>query len=87
MDSRKSVLKADATGWLLEEDNPSVRYFALTEFMGRAESDTDVKEAKRLIMATGIVPKILGKQKDDGYWEKAENSYIKSKYRGPRARR
>jgi hypothetical protein len=26
----KSLLKADATEWLLEENNPSVRYFALT---------------------------------------------------------
>jgi len=60
---------------------------ARAEFLGRAESDTDVKEAKRLIMATGVVPKILGKQKNDGYWEKAEKFHIKSKYRGTRARR
>jgi hypothetical protein len=80
--SWKSLLRADATDWLLGEDNPSVRHSALTDLLGKTEGDADVKEAKRMIMEIGAVPKILAKQRDEGYWEKAENFYIKSKYRG-----
>jgi hypothetical protein len=33
-------------------------------------------------MTTGIVPRILVKQKPGGYWEKAEDFYVRAKYRG-----
>jgi len=78
----KSLLKADATVWLLEEGNPSVRYFALTDILGRPEDDADVMKAKRRIMEVGVVPRILAKQKAGGFWGVAENFYIKSKYKG-----
>ncbi len=78
----KSYLKSDPTEWLLEEHNPSVRYFTLIEIMNQNESDSKVKEAKEKIMAEGIAPKILSKQKDGGYWEMAENFYIRTKYKG-----
>lgn len=78
----KSLLKANATVWLLEEDNPSVRYFALTDILGRPEGGADVEKVKRLIMEVGVVPGILAKQKAGGFWGVAENFYIKSKYKG-----
>jgi hypothetical protein len=77
----KSVLKADSTTWLLEKDNPSVRYFALTEILDKPVSDSEVKEAKNAIMEIGIVPQILAKQKNDGYWE-APRDFYTAKYRG-----
>lgn len=76
------MLKADPTDWLLEEDNPSVRYFTLTDIIGRSEKDAEVKEAKEEIMKTGLVPKILSKQKEGGYWGKPGDFYIRSKYKG-----
>src|SRR3990170_2873462 len=78
----KSVLKADPTDWLLEEDNPSVRYFTLIDICGRAEADSVVRRTKDEIMETGVVPKILVKQQSGGYWENARDFYIRSKYRG-----
>jgi len=78
----KSLLKADAMDWLLEEDNPSVRYFTLIDILDKPESDTDVRKTKSEIMTNGVVPKILAKQKNEGYWETAENFYIKTKYKG-----
>jgi hypothetical protein len=77
----KSILKADPTTWLLEEDNPSVRYFTLTEILDKPISDSEVKEAKNAIMNIGIVPRILAKQKDNGYWETPRDFYT-AKYRG-----
>ncbi|MCP8317460.1 MAG: nitrogen fixation protein NifH, partial [archaeon] len=82
MSEWKSLLRADPTFWLLEEDNPSVRYFTLTNILEKSEKNPEVKRAKIEIMETGAVPKILAKQKNEGYWEAPENFYIKSKYKG-----
>jgi len=76
------MLKPNPTDWLLEEDNPSVRYFTLTEILGRPEKDGDVRTARDGIMKVGVVPMILAKQKNGGYWETAENFYVRVKYRG-----
>ena len=81
-DNYLKVLKADPRKWLLEEDNPSVRYFALTGLMDKGESHPSVKKAKREIMKTGPVPTILFRQSDAGHWETAEDFYIRTKYKG-----
>lgn len=81
MSNWKSVLKADPIDWLLEKDNPSVRYFAVTEILGKPETDSEVKHAKDEIMKSGVVPKILAKQNNGGYWETPERFYT-SKYKG-----
>jgi len=75
-------LKADPTGWLLEKDNPSVRYFTLTDILGRLENDSEVREAKDEIMEVGAVPKILAKQSIEGYWGSPENFYAPGKFKG-----
>jgi hypothetical protein len=81
MESWKALLNSDQTEWLLEPDNPSVRYFTLTEICGKPDSDAEVKKARLDIMITGIVPKILGKQNTEGYWEAPEAFYT-AKYKG-----
>jgi hypothetical protein len=77
-----SLLKADPTEWLLGEDNPSVRYFTLTDVLKTSENDPSVKKSRNAIMQTGAVPRILAKQKTGGYWGVRENFYIKGKYKG-----
>ena len=76
-----SHLKADPTGWLLEPDNPSVRFLTLTEILDIPATDPDVRAARTAVMHTGIVPQILAHQTEGGYWEKPENLYT-AKYRG-----
>ena len=39
-----------APPWLLEKENPSVRYFALRDLYGKGENDPEVREAKNAIM-------------------------------------
>jgi len=75
-------LKADPTDWLLEGDDPSVRYLALRDLLGREEDDPEVSQAKRRIMEIGAVPKILSKQEPGGHWGKPEHFYQNSKYKG-----
>lgn len=68
----KSVLKADPTDWLLEEDNPSVRYFTLKDLMDLPNNHPDVLAAKGAIPTSKVVMKIFFKQSPEGYWESPE---------------
>ena len=61
--------------WLLEESNPSVRYFALRDLLGRPASDREVRKAKAAIMKHGPVPRILERQEPEGSWRKPEQFY------------
>jgi len=81
MNNWKSVLKSDPTDWLLEEDNPSVRYFTLIEILDLPSSKPEVKKAKAAIMTAGIVPLLLAKQEQGGYWGVPEDFY-RAKYTG-----
>lgn len=82
MGNWKSYLSADPTDWLLEEDNPSVRYFTLKNLLEKPESNPEVIEARENIMKVGVVPKILAKQEAGGYWGIPENFYLRGKYKG-----
>ncbi len=76
-------LKDDPLPWLLEADAavPGVRYFALTELLGRPAGDPEVTAARDLAMAGGPVPAILGAQAPDGFWVEPGPGYY-PKYRG-----
>lgn len=81
MEKWNSLLKADPLPWLLEPDNPSVRYFALKDLADRPEQDREVIDAGREIMLRGAVPRILEKQRESGYWETYPRFYT-DKYKG-----
>ncbi|HUL39585.1 MAG TPA: hypothetical protein VLU38_04765 [Methanomassiliicoccales archaeon] len=68
--------------WLLEEVDPSVRYLALRDLLGKGEGDEEVLEAKARIMEEGPVPRILAQQKPEGNWGEPEDFYRNSKYKG-----
>jgi hypothetical protein len=82
MSTWKLVLDADLTEWLLDKDNPSVRYFTLTDILDMAVDNPEVVDVRKEIIETGVVPKILAKQEDGGYWGIPENFYEHSKYKG-----
>jgi hypothetical protein len=81
MEQWKSILKADPTEWLLEEENPSVRYFTLKDILDKTEEDRDVQAARLGIMQTGMVPQILAKQQDASYLTTYPGFYTR-KYNG-----
>ena len=55
-------------GWLLEEDQPSIRYLALTQLLGKRETDPEVREARARIPSTGWVSEILSRRDPAGWW-------------------
>ncbi len=58
--------------WLLEKGQPSVRYHALLDLMGRKADDPDVKSAYSTIPRVGWAHDLLRTQKPRGYWEAHE---------------
>ena len=67
--------------WLLEKENPSVKYFTLTKLFKKSERDNEVLESKDDIMKIGIVPAILDKLNEAGYWGEPMKFYS-NKYSG-----
>jgi len=78
----KSVLKADPTDWLIEDENPSVRYFTLVDILEEPADGIEATTARRSIMEKGVIPRILDRQNDGGYWGNPEDFYVRGKYRG-----
>ena len=75
------MLRPAPLPWLLEEDNPSVRYLALRELVGKPGRSPDVQKTRKAIMTEGIVPKILSRQNPDGSWAEPGKFY-RNKYKG-----
>jgi hypothetical protein len=74
----RAKLNADPLPWLLEPDNPSVRYFALRDLLDRPETDADVRAARAAIMDSEPVRAILAARHPDGYWVKPGPGYSPS---------
>jgi hypothetical protein len=81
MSDWKDALKADPTKWLLEEDDPGVRYFALRDLLDLPQGDPEVERARRAIMERGAVAEILKKQREQAYIEHYPRFYT-DKYTG-----
>jgi len=73
-------LKAYPIEWLLEPENPSVRYWALIDLMDRPVSDGEVAEAREAIMDSPPVRAILDAQDPEGHWGNPMDMY-NPKYR------
>jgi Prenyltransferase and squalene oxidase repeat len=63
--------------WLLEADQPSVRYYTLVDILGRKDDDPDVREARTAIPWKGWAKDILQAQKPEGHWEPKVPSWDK----------
>jgi len=80
MGKRANTANAEVFDWLLEESNPSVRYFTLRHLRGAPKDDPEVRRTAAAIMDRGPVPQILAAQEEDGNWLAAGQFYT-GKYR------
>jgi hypothetical protein len=62
----KKALKADPTDWLLEPDDPGVRYLALRDIVEAGEKE--IKAARRIAHREGPIARILAEMNPEGYW-------------------
>ena len=62
--------------WLLEPENPSVRYLALRHLLDRLETDADVRAARAAIAQSHVVKRIFAKQAANGFWRDKASPYL-----------
>jgi len=58
--------------WLLEDDQPSVRYYTLTDLLDRPDADPEARAARARIPRAGWASDLLARQGPSGFWERRE---------------
>lgn len=58
--------------WLLSEDQPSVRYYAMTDLLDLKKDDPDVLKASSNIKTIGWAAELLSGLGEAGFWEERE---------------
>jgi hypothetical protein len=76
----KDYLKADPLPWLLEENEPGVRYLALRDILDMAVNDPALIKARQAAHKQGPIKLILDEMHPDGYWVEPGPGY-NPKYR------
>jgi hypothetical protein len=61
-------LDTEILEWLLEDENPSVRYRTFVDLLGRPAEDPEVIDAKDRVLTSEAVVNILTRMHPDGYW-------------------
>lgn len=78
--SWQEQLNGDALTWLLEDDEPGVRYLALRDLSDRSADEAELVEARELAHREGPIATILDQMNEPGYWVEAGPGY-NPKYR------
>lgn len=66
--------------WLLEPENPGVRYLAIRDLLDKSDNDPELIEARHEAHTQGPIKLVLDNMQPQGYWEKAGPGYT-VKYR------
>ena len=82
MVSFEDFVTDDIVQWLLNGDNPPVKYYTLVDLLGENVDSPSITTIQKHIMNKGVVSKILEHQKPGGYWGVEEDFYVRSKYKG-----
>lgn len=81
MSDWNTILKANPTAWLLDEDNPALRYFTLKDILNVPADDITLKAVRQQIMQDGLVPHIRQRQSEPEYIQAFPRFYT-NKYEG-----
>jgi hypothetical protein len=68
MRSWQRRLNGDPIPWLLDPENPSVRYWTLLDILDRLVRDPEVQEARESILQQPLVVELFALQHPEGYW-------------------
>jgi hypothetical protein len=61
-------LNGDPLPWLLDPENPSVRYWTLVDILDRPTSTSEVRHARTAITQQPLVKELFALQHPEGYW-------------------
>jgi len=68
MQNWQKLLNGNPVPWLLEPENPSVRYWTLVDILDRSIRDAEVQDAKATIAQQPLVKELFSLQHPEGYW-------------------
>jgi hypothetical protein len=69
--SLKNQLRSDSLPWLLESENPGVRYLAMRDLLDLSPDDKQLKTARKSAHKEGAIAHVLSKMNEEGYWQRA----------------
>lgn len=78
--SWQDQLNGDSLSWLLEPDDPGVRYLALRDLLDRPAADPELLAAQERAHTEGPIAAILSAMDPAGYWAEPGPGYL-PKYR------
>jgi hypothetical protein len=73
--SWKNQLRNDSLPWLLESENPGVRYLALRDLFDLSPDDKKLKSARKSAHKEGPIAYVLSKMDEEGYWQRPGTGY------------
>lgn len=74
--SWQSQLKGDSLTWLLESDNPGVRYLALRDLCDLPPDAPQLISARELAHTQGPIAAVLAEMNPEGYWVEPGPGYL-----------
>jgi hypothetical protein len=78
--SWKNQLRKDSLPWLLEPENPGIRYVALRDLLDLPTDDKKLESARKTAYKEGPIAEVLSHMEKEGYWIKPGPGY-NPKYR------
>jgi len=78
--SWKDQLRSDPLPWLLESENPGVRYLAMRDLLDLSPANRKLKSARKFAHRDGPIATVLSKMEPEGYWVRPGPGYT-AKYR------
>jgi hypothetical protein len=76
----RNQLKGSSIDWLLEHEDPGVRYLALRDLLDRTVDDKELAVARQAAHTSGPIATVLDQMQPEGYWAKPGPGYT-TKYR------
>jgi hypothetical protein len=73
-------LNGEPVSWLLEDEDPGVKYLALRDLLDKPHDDPELVSARQEAHTKGPIAAILDKMQPEGYWAKPGPGYT-TKYR------
>jgi hypothetical protein len=68
MEAWQTKLNGDPIPWLLEPENPAVRFWTLVDLLDRPSGDPAVQAARAAIPDQPLVKELFSLQQPDGHW-------------------
>jgi hypothetical protein len=68
-------LRDDSVSWLLEAEDPGVRYLALRDLVALGNDDKELKSARKAAHLEGPIAKVLERMQAEGYWARPGTGY------------